>query len=106
MRQLRAVAAWVSLAFLMVVLARPAPLAHAAEIMPVKGQGMADMDEGEQQPMPPLSEHESVIPPPPTGDEGIYKEAPNPEAGHEEEVIPPPDVPEQDRIIETDTGAS
>jgi hypothetical protein len=41
-----------------------------------------------------------VIPPPKTGDEGIYTEAPNPDAGHEEEVIPPPGTPGGDPNVE------
>jgi hypothetical protein len=51
--------------------------------------------DGKQQFLPP-PEHEGVIPPPPTGDEGIYTDAPNPEAGHEKEVIPPPDTPSKE----------
>jgi hypothetical protein len=52
-------------------------------------------DDGKQQHQPP-AEHKGVIPPPPTGDEGIYTDAPNPEAGHEKEVIPPPDTPDEE----------
>ena len=40
--------------------------------------------------------HKDVIPPPATGDEGIYTDAPNPEAGHENEVIPPPNGPREE----------
>jgi hypothetical protein len=39
------------------------------------------------------TEHEGVIKPPQTGDEGIYTQAPNPNAGTKEEVIPPPGTP-------------
>lgn len=42
---------------------------------------------------PPMVEHNGVIKPPPTGDEGIHTDAPDPDAGHDEEVIPPPDTP-------------
>src|SRR5262249_2325136 len=40
--------------------------------------------------------HKGVIAPPPTGDEGIFTDAPNPNAGHEQEVIPPPDKPTEE----------
>jgi hypothetical protein len=40
----------------------------------------------------PTTEYKDVIPPPKTGDEGIYTEAPDPNAGHKEEVLPPPDT--------------
>ena len=43
----------------------------------------------------PQEQAHGPIPPPPTGDEGIYTDAPNPEAGHEKEVIPPPDAPSE-----------
>jgi hypothetical protein len=41
-----------------------------------------------------------VIPPPRTGDEGIYTDVPNPDAGHEEEVIPPPGTPGGDPNVD------
>jgi hypothetical protein len=44
----------------------------------------------------PQEQAHGPIPPPPTGDEGIYTDAPNPEAGHEKEVIPPPDAPSEE----------
>jgi hypothetical protein len=53
-----------------------------------QGQDPPGAENGEQP--SPRTEHKEVIPPPPTGDEDIYTQAPNPEAGHEEEVIPPP----------------
>jgi hypothetical protein len=40
----------------------------------------------------PTTEYKDVIPPPKTGDEGIYTEAPDPDAGHKEGVLPPPDT--------------
>jgi hypothetical protein len=52
-------------------------------------------DDGRLQRSPP-AEHKDVIPAPPTGDEGIYTDAPNPEAGHEKEVLPPPDTPSEE----------
>ena len=48
----------------------------------------------------PQAKYKGVIPPPKTGDEGIYTEAPNPDAGHEEEVIPPPGTPGGDPNVE------
>ena len=42
---------------------------------------------------PPMVEHNGVIKPPPTGDEGIHTDAPDPNAGHRPEVIPPPGTP-------------
>jgi len=41
----------------------------------------------------PTIKHQGVIKPPPTGDQGIYTQAPNPNAGTKEEVIPPPGSP-------------
>jgi hypothetical protein len=58
------------------------------------GEHPLGADDGKQLLPPP--EHKEVIPPPPTGDEGIYTDAPNPEAGHEKEVIPPPDTPTEE----------
>lgn len=51
-------------------------------------------------PNQPLVPRKGVIPPPPTGDEEIYTQAPNPHAGHEEEVIPPPGTPGGDPNVE------
>jgi hypothetical protein len=63
----------------------------AAALAETGGEHPLGTDDGKQQLVPPR-EHKDVIPPPPTGDEGIYTDAPNPEAGHEKEVIPPPDT--------------
>lgn len=77
----------------------PMTLARATEGLPADTEGL----ENEEQTIPPGDE--GVIPPPPTGDEDIYTDAPNPKAGHEEEVVPPSDVPDDDEIIETDTSS-
>lgn len=103
MPQNRSIAAWAAVALLTPFWAFPTTLAHSTEAMPATGQGTTGLD-NEDQTIPPADAGPSVITPPPTGDEGIYKEAPNPEAGHEEEVVPPTDVPEEERVIETDTG--
>jgi hypothetical protein len=58
--------------------------------------GAAEADQAS----PPIVERNGVIPPPATGDEEIYTQAPNPDAGHEEEVIPPPGTPGGDPTIE------
>ena len=76
-----------------------APSARGTEAIPQDRSGL-----GKDEPILPPSEDKGVIPPPPTGGEGIYKEAPNPEAGHEEEVIPPADVPEDDAVIDTNAS--
>jgi hypothetical protein len=102
MPRLRAIAAWAAVALLMPFWAFPTTLAQATEGLLAGTEGL----DNEEQMISPADEGKGVIPPPPTGDEDIYKEAPNPEAGHEEELIPPPDEPNQERIIETDTGAS
>ena len=61
----------------------------------IGGEHPLGTDDGKQQLLPPR-EHKDVIPPPPTGDEGIYTDAPNPEAGHDKEVIPPSDKPSEE----------
>ena len=77
---------WVTLTLLAVLGVLASPLAYATDAT----------DDGAPQQIPPPAEHKGVIPPPPTGDEGIYTDAPNPEAGHEKEVIPPPDTPSEE----------
>jgi hypothetical protein len=56
-----------------------------------QGRDPPGADNGEQS--GPATQHEGVITPPKTGDEGIYTQAPNPNAGTKEEVIPPPGTP-------------
>lgn len=73
---------WVLLTLLAPLGVLATPLAYATDAT----------DETTPPQIPPPAEHKGVIPPPPTGDEGIYTDAPNPEAGHEKEVIPPPDM--------------
>ena len=63
-----------------------------------QGEDPPGADNGEQ--AAPLSQHKGVIPPPPTGDQGIYTQAPDPNAGHKEEVIPPPGTPGGDPNVE------
>lgn len=73
-----------------------APTLHAAQAMAASPEQTAP--QGEDPPgadddasgTPPMVEHNGVIEPPPTGDEGIHTDAPDPDAGHDEEVIPPP----------------
>jgi hypothetical protein len=67
----------------------PAGATDTPEKTVPQGNDPPGADNG-QQPIPPMIERNGVIPPPPTGDEDIYKEVPNPEAGHDKEVIPPP----------------
>jgi hypothetical protein len=76
----------VTLALLAVLGVLVSPLAYATDAT----------DETTLQRTPPPAEHKGVIPPPPTGDEGIFTDAPNPEAGHDKEVIPPPDTPSEE----------
>ena len=51
---------------------------------------------GKKQQFLPPPKHKDVIPPPVTGNAGIYTDAPNPKAGHDNEVIPPSDRPSED----------
>jgi hypothetical protein len=62
---------------------------------PTETGGGHSLDDKKHKLLPP-PKHKDVIPPPATGDEGIYTDAPNPEAGHENEVIPPPDRPSEE----------
>ena len=64
-----------------------------------QGNDPPGADNGDQPPRPQI-QHKGVISPPPTGDQGIYTQAPNPDAGHEEEVIPPPGTPGGDPNVE------
>jgi hypothetical protein len=100
MRRFYATAVWATLA-LIAPSAFEASLAGAADT-PEKtvpqGNDPPGADNGEQQ--PPQAKYKGVMPPPKTGDEGIYTEAPDPNAGHEEEVIPPPGTPGGDPNIE------
>jgi hypothetical protein len=83
-----AAALWATVAIIQPVVSLAGASGAPEKTIP-QGQDPPGADDREQQ-TPPLPEHKGVIPPPPTGDEDIYTEAPNPEAGHEEEVIPPP----------------
>jgi hypothetical protein len=77
---------WVTLALLAALGVLASPLAYATDAT----------DETAPQRARPPAEHKGVIPAPPTGDEGIFTDAPNPEAGHDKEVIPPPDTPSEE----------
>ena len=79
--------------------ASPADATDAPEKTVPQGADPPGADNGDQ-PTPPLIQHKGVIPPPPTGDQGIYTQAPDPGAGHEGEVIPPPGTPGGDPNVE------
>jgi hypothetical protein len=93
MRRLYTTAVWATLALVApsVFEASLAGAADTPERTVPQGQDPPGADNGEQQ--TPRAKHKGVIPPPQTGDEGIYTQAPNPDAGHEEDVIPPPGTP-------------
>jgi hypothetical protein len=93
MRRLYTTAVWATLALVApsVFEASLAGATDTPERTVPQGQDPPGADNGEQQ--TPRAKHKGVIPPPQTGDEGIYTQAPNPDAGHEEEVIPPPGTP-------------
>jgi hypothetical protein len=71
-------------------LAGSLPGATDQKTAPQRNNPVADNAKQQRTRPPP---HKGVIAPPPTGDEGIFTNAPNPDAGHEREVIPPPDTP-------------
>ena len=80
MRRLYTTAVWATLA-LVAPSAFEASLAGATdtpERTVPQGQDPPGADNGEQQ--TPRAKHKGVIPPPQTGDEGIYTQAPNPDA--------------------------
>jgi hypothetical protein len=79
--------------------ASPADATDAPEKTVPQGADPPGADNGDQPPAPQIP-HKGVIPPPPTGDQGIYTQAPHPDAGHEEEVIPPPGTPGGDPNVE------
>lgn len=67
-------------------------LAAAPEQTAPQGEDPLGADNGSPG-TPPAAEHDGVLEPPPTGDEGIHVDVPNPNAGHDEEVITPPGTP-------------
>ena len=73
--------------------ARAAPPAGAETPKHAAPQGADPPGADDDVQTPRLSEHNGVITPPPTGDEGIHTTVPNPRAGHEGEVIPPSQLP-------------
>ena len=80
---------WVALVLFVPLWAFSAPFAHASDASGKAAPQGKDLPRAENgRPIPPSAEHKGVIPPPPIGDEGIYKEAPNPEAGDETSADP------------------
>jgi hypothetical protein len=79
---------------------KPAPVPEALTVSPIGATAPTETGGGhslkKKYKLLPPRRYKDVIPPPATGDEGIYTDAPNPEAGHENEVIPPPNRPSEE----------
>jgi hypothetical protein len=79
----------VGIAFEQACAAPPAGAETPQQAAP-QGEDPPGADEGAE--AAPPTEHNGVIQPPATGDEGIHTEVPNPNAGPGDEIIPPSEL--------------